>query len=165
MYSADMSAVVTRLFAELVDGTLDPRGAFILNSGDIGLLRSLDELSPADASCSVNDGASIAAHAQHVQIGLSLMNRWAKEGNDPFADPKWDQAWETCGVDAAQWEQIRSRLRNGSREWLHVLESPRQTTEAELMGMVGSIAHVAYHLGAIRQIAKGTRGPRGGTFT
>jgi hypothetical protein len=89
MYSADMSAVVTRLFAELVDGTLDPRGAFILNSGDIGLLRSLDELSPADASCSVNDGASIAAHAQHVQIGLSLMNRWAKEGNDPFADPKW----------------------------------------------------------------------------
>jgi hypothetical protein len=30
--------------------------------------------------------------------------------------------------------------------------------------MIGSIAHLAYHLGAIRQIAKAARGPREGTF-
>jgi len=30
--------------------------------------------------------------------------------------------------------------------------------------MVGSIAHLAYHLGAIRQIQKSARGPREGTF-
>jgi hypothetical protein len=34
----------------------------------------------------------------------------------------------------------------------------------ELCGMISSIAHLAYHLGAIRQIAKATRGPREGTF-
>lgn len=34
----------------------------------------------------------------------------------------------------------------------------------ELTGMIGSIAHLAYHLGAIRQIDKQTRGPREGTF-
>jgi hypothetical protein len=31
--------------------------------------------------------------------------------------------------------------------------------------LVGSIAHFAYHLGAIRQIDKSTRGPKEGTFT
>jgi len=31
-------------------------------------------------------------------------------------------------------------------------------------GMLASIAHLAYHLGAIRQISKSTRGPTEGTF-
>jgi hypothetical protein len=30
--------------------------------------------------------------------------------------------------------------------------------------MVSSIAHLAYHLGAVRQIDKSLRGPREGTF-
>jgi hypothetical protein len=30
--------------------------------------------------------------------------------------------------------------------------------------MVASVAHLAYHLGAIRQIHKSVRGPRNGTF-
>jgi len=34
----------------------------------------------------------------------------------------------------------------------------------ELTGMVASIAHLAYHLGAIRQIARDSRGPREGTY-
>src|SRR6188508_2867668 len=75
----EISPVLTRLFSELVDGANDPNGAFILNSGDVGLLRSLDKISAADASRSVDAGATIAAHAQHVRYGLSLMNRWAKE--------------------------------------------------------------------------------------
>jgi hypothetical protein len=35
----------------------------------------------------------------------------------------------------------------------------------EFTGMMGSIAHLAYHVGAIRQINKTARGPREGTFT
>lgn len=69
----ELSQVLTKLLAELVDGARDQAAAFILNSGDAGLLRSLHKLSAADASCSVNDGATIAAHAQHVRYGLSLM--------------------------------------------------------------------------------------------
>jgi hypothetical protein len=34
----------------------------------------------------------------------------------------------------------------------------------EMSGMIASIAHLAYHVGAIRQIDKGARGPREGTF-
>ena len=84
----------------------------MLNTGDIGLRRSLDKLTAEAASRSTNDGAPIAAHARHLQYRLSLMHRWAREGGTPFAD----------------------------------------------------IAHLAYHLGAIRQIERNARGPRGGTF-
>ena len=164
MQTTETSPVLTRLFSELIDGAGDPSGAFILNSGDLGLLRSLDKLSAADASRSVNDGATIAAHAQHLRYGLSLMNQWADEGGNPFANAKWDEAWKTFDVDPIEWEQIRNGLRDETRRWLKALSSPRDATGVELSGMIGSIAHLAYHLGAIRQIDKRVRGPREGTF-
>ena len=40
----------------------------------------------------------------------------------------------------------------------------RQASAVEAAGMVGSVAHLAYHVGAIRQIGKAARGPKEGTF-
>jgi hypothetical protein len=160
-----MIPALSRLFSELVDGAGAPSGAFILNSGDVGLLRSLDKLSEAAASRSVNGGATIAAHAQHVRYGLSLMNRWATEGGDPFADATWDAAWKTSEVDRDQWAEIRNGLRDEAHRWLTALGSPREVSDVDLTGMIASIAHLAYHLGAIRQITKDGRGPREGTFS
>ncbi|MEP6691091.1 MAG: hypothetical protein ABJD07_08030 [Gemmatimonadaceae bacterium] len=164
MASTKTHSALATLFAELVDGANTKGGAFILNSGDAGLLRSLDTLSAADASRGVNDGATIAAHAQHLRYGLSLMNRWASEGGSPFADATWDEAWKTTTVDDKQWQDIRAGLRDETRRWLEAVGSPRECTTAELSGMIGSVAHLAYHLGAIRQIEKSARGPKEGTF-
>lgn len=164
MLNSQLSSALNRLFGELVNGAPDRGAAFMLNSGDIGLLRSLDRLSANDASRSVNGGATIAAHAQHVRYGLSLMNRWAREGGNPFADATWDVAWKTAVVDAAEWEEIRNGLRDEAGRWREVLGSPREVSQIELTGMISSIAHLAYHLGAIRQIDKQARGPREGTF-
>ena len=164
MRTTKASPSLARLFTELVDGTSGPTSAFILNTGDLGLLRSIDKLSAADASRSVNGGATIAAHAQHVRYGLSLMNRWAAEGGDPFADAKWDEAWQTSTVDATKWDEIRTGLGDEAHRWLHVLSSPREVTDVELSSMIASIAHLAYHFGAIRQINRDARGPKEGTF-
>ena len=163
MRTNEISPTLERLFSELVNGA--PRsGAFILNSGDAGMLGSLAKISAADASRSANGGATLAAHVQHVRYGLSLMNRWAKEGGDPFADAKWDEAWKLSVVDAREWDEIRNGLREETTDWLHALKTPREAADLELSGMIGSIAHLAYHLGAIRQINKESRGPREGTF-
>jgi hypothetical protein len=164
MRTDPFAPVLTRLFSEFIDGAPGQGDAFMLNSGDVGLLRSLDKLSAADASRSVNDGATIAAHAQHVRYGLSLMNRWAAEGGNPFADAKWDEAWKVSAVDDAAWEEIRRGLRDEAHRWLQVLDSPREVSAIELTGMIASIGHLGYHLGAIRQINKQVRGPREGTF-
>ena len=164
MHTRELSSSLARLFAELANGAPQGGDAFILNSGDAGLLRSLGTLSADEVSRSVNEGATIAAHARHVQYGLSLMNRWAREGGNPFADATWDEAWKTSRVDEPEWRSIRDGLQQEASRWLEVLGSPREVSEMELAGMMGSIAHLAYHVGAIRQIAKGARGPREGTF-
>ena len=164
MNTNDITASLTTLFSELVDGANNPGGAFVLNSGDVGLLRSLDKLSAAQASDSVHAGATIAAHARHVQYGLSLMNRWARDGGNPFADAKWDEAWKTSQVNGSEWQEIRDALRADAHEWLGALGAAREVSEVELSGMIVSIAHLAYHLGAIRQIASTARGPKEGTF-
>ena len=118
MRTSDISPVLGRLFSELVDGAATNGGAFILNSGDAGLLRSLETVSAVDASRSVNDGATIAAHAQPLRYGLSMMNQWAREGGNPFANAKWDEAWKISTVDAAAWDEIRTGLRDETHRWL-----------------------------------------------
>src|SRR5687767_6275242 len=149
MTTSEICPALSRLFSELVDGTAQAGDAFVLNSGDAGLLRSLDKLSAGDASRASHGGATIAAHAQHVRYGLSLMNRWAAEGGDPFADATWDEAWKISEVDAAAWQEIRSGLREEAQRWTTALSATRTVTDLELMGMIGSIAHLGYHLGAI----------------
>ena len=161
----DISPSLTQLFSELIDGPSAPGGAFILNSGDAGLLRGLDSLSAAQASRALDGGATIAAHAEHLCYGLSLMNRWASEGGDPFSDATWEEAWKTTTVDERAWAEIRERLRDAAHRWLRALAAPRRAHAVELNGMIGSIAHLAYHLGAIRQISAEARGPREGTFS
>lgn len=165
MRTTETSPALARLFSELVDGVTSDKGGFVLNTGDAGLLRSLDKISPADASRSVNDGATIAAHAQHVRYGLSLMNEWVQKGGNPFANAKWDEAWKITTVDASAWQEIRNGLRDEAHRWLEVLRTPRDVNDIEFTGLVASIAHLAYHLGAIRQINRDARGPKEGTFS
>ena len=98
MNTTDVNPALARLFAELVDGANRPSGAFILNTGDAGLL------------------------------------------------------------------DIRNGLREEAHRWLQALRSPCDGADVDLSGMIPSITHLAYHLGAIRQIDKQTRGPREGTF-
>ena len=67
-------------------------------------------------------------------------------------------------VDDAAWQEIRNGLRGETQKWLEILKSPREAGGVELTGMISSIDHFAYHMGAIRQINKSARGPREGTF-
>ena len=164
MTTNEISPILVQLFSELVEGAHQPGGAFMLNSGDAGMLRSLDALSADEASRSSSEGATIAAHAQHVRYGLSLMNRWAREGGNPFADARWEEAWKTSTVNDTQWDEIRNGLRAEAHDWLAVLGTPRTANAVELSGMVASIPHLAYHLGAIRQIARRARGPKEGVY-
>lgn len=157
MNTGELTRTLTTLFAELVDGA--PKGAaFMLNPQDPGLLRSLDRLPAEAASHSADGGATIAAHVEHLRYGLSLMNRWAG-GENPFADADWTAAWRTTSVSEEEWERLRAALRDEAHRWLTALGEPREVSGIELSGVVGSIAHLAYHLGAIRQIDRTARGP------
>jgi hypothetical protein len=130
----------------------------MLNAGDDGLLRSLDRVSAAAASAVTPTGSSIAAHVDHLRYGLSLMNRWSA-GENPFNDADWGASWRKTRVSDDDWKELRAQLREEAARWLTALRTPRDVQEIELNGMIGSIAHLAYHLGAMRQIDSALRGP------
>ena len=160
MRTDDFHRSLPSLFSELVHGV--PKGveAFVLNPGDAGLLASLDHLSAEAASRTSNGGASIAAHVDHLRFGLSLMNRWAAGERNPFPGADWSQAWQTTAVTEDAWTALRRALRAEVEKWLEALKSERAVRGIELDGVIGVVIHLAYHLGAIRQIAADTRGPR-----
>ena len=158
MRSDDLDRSLPSLLAELAFGV--PEGpAYVLNRGDAGLLGSLDRLTPEQASASSQGGASVAAHVEHLRYGLSLLNRWAG-GEDPFADADWAAAWRTTTVDTAEWADLQARLRQEVERWHAALREPRELRGPDLDTAVGSVVHLAYHLGAIRQIVAALRGPR-----
>jgi hypothetical protein len=158
MDTSAIGGTLTTLLAELVDGP-PPSGGFMLNTGDPGLLRSLERLPAAAASATApGGGSSIAAHVDHLRYGLSLMNRWAA-GEDPFRDADWSASWRRTSVTDAEWQELRAALRSEAHRWLDALRTPRDVSAVEINGIVGSIAHLAYHLGAIRQINPLARGP------
>jgi hypothetical protein len=157
MNTNEVAGTLAALFGELVEGAA-PSGGYVLNAGDQGLLRSLDLLSAAAASVQTSTGSSIAAHVDHVRYGLSLLNRWSA-GESPFKDADWSASWKKTRVSDADWRALRDDLRAEATRWLSTLRAPREVQEIELNGMIGSIAHLAYHLGAIRQIDTALRGP------
>ena len=160
MRTNELTRILENLFGELMHG-VSGKGGFMLNVGDRGLLRSLERLSGAEASAVTRTGSSIAAHVAHVTYGLSLMNRWS-QGENPFTDADWAGSWKKVTVTDAEWEALRIQLRDEGARWLVVLRTPREVQDIELSGMIGSIAHLAYHIGAIRQINPKARGPAEG---
>lgn len=157
MNTREITDALTTILSELVDGAPEA-GAYVLNRGDPGLLRSLDRLSADAASAAPAGAATIAAHVDHLSYGLSLMNRWAA-GENPFHDADWSTSWRRTTVSDAEWERLRAGLREEAHRWREALRTPREVSAVELDGIIGSIAHLAYHVGAIRQIDRAARGP------
>lgn len=153
-----VTGALAAVFSEIVNGPASD-GAFLLNREDEGLLRSLDKLSATDASrLPPSGGASIAAHVDHLCYGLGLLVRW-NDGEEPFHDADFSASWRRLTVSDAEWTTLRERLRAATRQWQDAIRHPRAANQAALTEIIASAAHLAYHLGAIRQIDRSIRGP------
>jgi hypothetical protein len=158
--TSPLHASLEQLFRELVDGP--PAGeAYMLNAGDAGLLRSIAKLPAAAASRTPSSGgASIAAHVDHLCYGLDLMNRWGDGEANPWATADWTGSWKRGTVTEHEWKALRERLSAATARWREHLKKSRDLSQMELNGVVSSVAHLAYHLGAIRQIVAAIQGPK-----
>jgi hypothetical protein len=159
METGSIAPLLRMLFEELVHGSPDPSSrTYVLNQGDRGLLASLDRL-PATAASASHGGPSIAAHVDHLRYGLSLLNRWASGNPPPWPDMDWTASWQRNVVSDSEWRQLRDDLRREADRWAEALGTPREVRDVEAGWMAGSVAHIAYHVGAIRQIDRAARGP------
>ncbi|MBX3435997.1 MAG: hypothetical protein KF861_00680 [Planctomycetaceae bacterium] len=140
------------ILREIFDGP-PANEAFLLNPGDPGLLRQLESLSAEAASARPMPGnTTIAAHADHVRYGLSLLNRWSAGEPNPWADADWDASWRRPQVSKDEWRLLCEDLRREADSWQSHMAARSDWDHLAAAGSLASAAHTAYHLGAIRQI-------------
>ena len=160
---AQLGSALATLLSELVNGPPEAE-AYMLNPGDPGLLASLARIPWAAAAESApGGGAPVAAHVDHLRYGLSLFNRWAGGESNPFATADWSASWTRSVGSEEEWRRLCEDLAGEARRWqesLDALGSGPPLSGVALRGVLASVAHLAYHLGAIRQIDARARGPR-----
>jgi hypothetical protein len=156
--SADVTNALVTVLSEVLHGP-SAEAAFLLNRGDRGLINSLGAVTGEMASARPAGRSSIAAHIDHLRYGLELLNRWA-QGENPWADANFAASWTRQQVNEDQWQALQKALASEARRWLEALKQPRTWDTSTLTEAMASVAHLAYHLGAIRQLAQPASGPR-----
>lgn len=144
--------VLSNMLTEILNG---PPGqeAFVLNPGDPGLLRQLDTIDAKTASTRPSPGQkTIAAHTDHVQYGLAMLNRWAGGQANPWAGADWNASWKRTTVAEDQWRKLRDGLRNEADKWRKVVAARTSWDDLSAAAALSTAVHTAYHIGAIRQI-------------
>src|SRR5262245_18381739 len=146
---------LSNMLTEIFDG---PPGqeAFVLNLGDPGLLRQLDEIDAAAASKRPMPGkTTIANHVDHLLFGLAILNRWAAGEANPWAGADWNGSWQRTAVTEEQWRTLREGLRREAEKWRKVVATRTSWDDMAAAASLSTVAHTAYHFGAIRQILAG----------
>lgn len=142
---------------EAVEGGRPGEGtAFLDNtkadeSGNSGLLAALDGLTAEQASTPTLLGTSVAAHAAHTAYHLEVSVRWAKGDRGPF---DWKGSFEPRAVDEEGWRALRAKVRAAYEGMVGLAQNTSHWDPDAAGGLAAALAHVAYHLGAIRQIVK-----------
>ena len=143
---------LSNMLTEIFDG---PPGqeAYVLNPGDLGLLRQLETIDATTASTLPTPGQkSIAAHVDHVYFGLAILNRWAAGEANPWAGADFNASWQRTAVSDDEWLALRDGLRREAEKWRQVVAARTSWDDMSAAAGLSTVAHTAYHLGAIRQV-------------
>lgn len=152
-------AGILAVLKEAVEGGVPGQGTAFLDgtkadgSGNHGLLATLAGLSAAQASRDVH-GSTVAGHASHVAFHMEVIVRWERDSDrGPF---DWQGSFQPARVGEEEWAEVRARVRRAYEELVRFARAQEgQEPDGDVTGgLTGAVAHVAYHLGAIRQMVK-----------
>ena len=119
-------------------------------SAKSGYLGVLTGLTHEEAAQSVG-GSSIAAQVQHVTFVLRVSSRLI-EGEPETPDSEaWQDSWQVSQVDAESWNALVSGLHDAYEALRHAIQHSELSGFTALGNGIGAVAHIAYHLGAIKQ--------------
>jgi hypothetical protein len=116
-----------------------------------GLFATLAALTAAQASQVTVLGTSIAAHSAHSAYHMEVVVRFMQGDRGPF---DWPNSFAPCSVDAASWQARQERLQKAYAGIVELANSTEHWDERSVAGIAGTLAHLVYHLGAIRQMLK-----------
>lgn len=140
---------VAYLLRETFEGSPEGQPSAYLDRG-VGFFNTLDQLSAEQVSREVS-GTTIAAQTEHAKFYLDRLCEFISGRTERV---NWEDSWLIETVNDSEWDALRATVR---RSYEGVLKCLASTTDwdARKTGMaMGLIAHSAYHLGSIRQLAK-----------
>lgn len=141
--------LLRRLLLEAFEGPPGPWTYFTDITPGTGVFATIGALTADQASTPGGPGRStIAGHVHHVCSSIALS---AKGLRGEQASRDRSMSWTVSTVDEAEWATLRARLRDEYRGLVVAVETRTQWDEDSLGVAMGTIAHTAYHLGAIRQ--------------
>lgn len=142
---------VAFLLREAFEGTPEGMPNAFLDKG-VSFFATLKETSAEKASANV-DGTTIAAHTEHAKFYLDRLCEFLNGENEPV---NWEASWLIETVNDEEWEALQASVRKAYERTLICLADKREWSEMRVGMAIGMVAHTAYHLGAIRQLAKRT---------
>ena len=137
---------------ETFEGSPEGQGSAYLDNG-VGVFNTLDGLSAEQASREAN-GITIAAHTEHAKFYLDRLCEFI---NGRTEKVNWEQSWLIETVSETEWNHLREGMRKSYEGVLRCFAGIETWNQDNIGDAVAIIAHTAYHLGAIRQIAKGVQ--------
>ncbi len=139
-------------YRELLEGIPEGEPTWITSGGPGGGLYGTLEVLTAGQASQAFGGTSIVAHTEHVRWAIAMVNEVFR-GNAPEA--AWSESWRVTQMNDAAWRELRDRLREeGTLLLRNIGSAHRWDDEAAINGALASLAHTAYHLGAIRQLQR-----------
>jgi hypothetical protein len=136
------------LLRETFDGGLPGEGTAYLDHNS-GIRATLSAITAEQASRRLGDRPSIAAHARHMNFHMRVTIEWV-QGDHSKRD--WPGSFEPQTVTEEEWAALRQELDATRRDLVQLLESLSPEALAGEGAGMGAVAHLAYHLGAIRQL-------------
>ncbi len=121
-----------------------------------GILRSLQELSGQEASTPLRkDGISIASHAGHINWALNFALTFL---NNETPSGDWTESWQTKTVDEEDWLKLLEQIEDRTEAFREKVKEREDWSDSRFeTGVLAFVPHMAYHLGAIRQLLKELR--------
>lgn len=134
---------------ETFEGSPEGEGSAYLDNR-IGVLPTLDALSAAQVSTYFGE-TTIAAHTEHAKFYLDRICEFLR-GRDEKVN--WEQSWLIETVNDEEWKNLRDAVKKSYENVLRTFAEIETWNTNNIGDAVAIIAHSAYHLGAIRQMAK-----------
>lgn len=140
---------VAYLLRETFEGSPEGQASAYLDRG-IGFFSTIAPLSAAQVSTEFF-GTTIVAQTEHAKFYLDRLCEFI---NGRTERVNWEDSWLIETVNEDEWKALLESVKKSYESTLRCLAEVEDWSEDRTGMAVGLVAHTAYHLGAIRQIAK-----------
>ncbi len=137
------------ILRETFEGSPEGQGSAFLDRG-VGFFTTIAGVNAEQASHFVS-GTTIAAHTEHAKFYLDRLVEFL---NGRTEKVNWEDSWLIETVNEAEWNSLRETVNRTYENVLRGFAAIETWDQNNIGEAIAMIAHTAYHLGAIRQIAK-----------